>query len=113
MHSESQATSIGEKIERSRLERRITQDAVAQELGITQPHYSKVVRGAARLTEGMHEKMENWLEGKPPIAPASYDEITSVAKRIERDMARLNHLLTKAGLRISARARPEVKSKTS
>ena len=92
-------------MERARLERHLTQGAVASHLGITQPHYSKIVRGIVALTRDMHDKLDEWLSGNPPSPASKTDEITRIAQRMERDMAKLNRLLAEDGLRASRRAR--------
>lgn len=86
-------------MELARLERRFTQDAVAKQLGISQPHYSKIVRGAVTLTHDMHEAMHTWLNRNPPQSRPRSDEVMRLTKRIERDVAKLNRLLAQEGRR--------------
>ncbi len=104
MHSESTASVLLEKVERSRLERRLTQLRLAEQFGITQPHYSKIVRRAVPLTNDMHDAMELWLRRNPPTTKSRFDELGRLTKRIERDIARLNQLLAAEGRVPSRRA---------
>ena len=97
MHSESTASVLLEKVERSRLERRLTQLRLAEQFGITQPHYSKIVRGAVPLTKDMHEAMDLWLRQNPPTLKPRSDELGRLTRRIERDIAKLNRLLAAEG----------------
>lgn len=92
-------------MELARLERRFTQDAVAKQLGITQPHYSKIVRGAVTLTCDMHEAMHGWLSRNPPRSKPRSDELMRLTRRIERDVAKLNRLLAEDKRRPSTRVR--------
>lgn len=92
-------------MELARLERRFTQDAVAKQLGISQPHYSKIVRGAVTLTHDMHEAMHTWLNRNPPPSRPRSDELVRLTKRIERDVAKLNRLLAEDRARPSTRVR--------
>ena len=94
MYSELAASRLLEKMERARLARRFTQHAVAKQLGITQPHYSKIVRGTAALTNGMHDAMDAWLERNPAPSMQRTDELIRLTRRIERDVVKLNRLLT-------------------
>lgn len=105
MLSESAASDLLEKVEQARLERRFTQSAVAETLGITQPHYSKIVRGAVTLTADMHDAMTGWLDRNPPDPKSSSDELLRLTQRIERDVARLNRLLALEGRRPPKRPR--------
>ncbi|ASP29482.1 MAG TPA: XRE family transcriptional regulator [Erythrobacter sp.] len=104
MHSDSAARSLLEKMERARLARRFTQHAVAEQLGITQPHYSKIVRGTAALTNGMHDAIDAWLNQYPPPPVQRADELMRLTRRIERDVAKLNRLLAQEGRRPQRRA---------
>ena len=84
-------------MERARLARRFTQHAVAEQLGITQPHYSKIVRG-------MHDAMDAWLNQNPSPPVQRADELMRLTRRIERDVAKLNRLLAREGRRPQRRA---------
>lgn len=91
-------------MERARLARGFTQLAVAEQLGITQPHYSKIVREAAVLTNAMHDAMDAWLNQNPPPSAQRTDELMRLTRRIERDVAKLNRLLAQEGRRPQRRA---------
>ena len=77
---------------------------LAEQFGITQPHYSKIVRGAVPLTNDMHQAMDLWLRRNPPTTKSHFDELGRLTQRIERDIARLNQLLAAEGRLPSRRA---------
>ena len=91
------------RVEDRRLELGLTQRSVASALGITQPHYSKVVGGVAALTAEMDAAMEAWLApgaggGPAPAAPAlPIGRAKRLARSIERQLRQLSHLLEADG----------------
>lgn len=91
-------TDPRERIEDKRLELGLTQAVVASALGVTQPHYSKIVGGTAGLTESMSEAMHAWLE-TAPTGPAvrRVGEAKRLARSIERQLRELRAMLEKDG----------------
>lgn len=92
-------TDILDEMEERRLALGLTQFAVAQELGITQPHYSKVVGRAVPLVSDLQDRMAGWLKDRPPPpdAPRQDSEILDLTRAIERQSRRLAVLLTRKG----------------
>ena len=56
-------------MENARLARRLTQRQVATELGISQPHYSKVMGGVVPLATALERKVVTWLDAASTVAP--------------------------------------------
>lgn len=54
-------TNIVRTLERARSQRRISQTDLAEALGVTQGHYSKVARGLAPLSGKMAKRVDAWL----------------------------------------------------
>lgn len=87
-------------IEERRIALGLSQRAVADQLGITQPHYSKVVGGLAALTPAMAEAMHAWIDGSP-VPQGKTDlhvkRIRTLTRDIERKMRELNALVGSGG----------------
>ena len=62
---ESRNMQIGQKIKKLRELKNLTQDYMAQELGITQSAYSRMELGETELTYNKLEKIANLFEVKP------------------------------------------------
>lgn len=89
-----------ETVERRRLDAGLSQTAVAALLGISQPHYSKVVGGVATLTDELAGLMAAWLGANPDAAVSGADprdRIRRLSRSIERDLRQLNKLLAAEG----------------
>lgn len=86
-------------LEERRLDLGLTQFAVARELGITQPHYSKVMGRVANLAPELQERITRWLADRPPLhTKRKHDEELLVLTRaIERNSRRLAVLLSRQG----------------
>ncbi len=100
-------TGVVDEVERRRLDAGLSQKAVAARLGITQSHYSKVVGGVVTLTESLTALMTDWLNANPAPAMLSSDssrQIRELSRSIERDIRRLNNLLSAEGRGPSRRA---------
>lgn len=88
-----------DRVEQRRLDAGLTQAAAAQSLGITQPHYSKVVGGVAALTPGLEERLRIWLEKDLPVGQdlaRRRDErarIKELSRSIQRNVRELNALV--------------------
>ena len=54
-------TDVLRFLEAARRDSGLTQSAVARDLGMTQGHYSKVVRGIAPLSLRLGGRIEKWL----------------------------------------------------
>jgi transcriptional regulator with XRE-family HTH domain len=93
-------------VEARRLALGLTQFAVARELGITQPHYSKVMGGVANLPPELEERILRWLEDRPrPVSrPSEEREVLVLTRKIERNSRRLAVLLTRQGRAAPKRA---------
>jgi len=103
MHYAFQASSLSTllgRIEERRLALGLSQLAVAIRLGITQPHYSKVVGGVARLTPEMADAMHAWIADTPTPTERSdrrSSRIRTLTRSIERQLRELNALVGEEG----------------
>ena len=86
-------------VERKRSVERLTQTALAEQLGVSQPHYSKVVGGIVPLSADLAERMARWLASSAPLPRISrkYDEIDELARSIRADARRLSQLIRATG----------------
>lgn len=86
-------------VERKRSVERLTQTALAEQLGVSQPHYSKVVGGIVPLSADLAERMARWLASSAPLPRTSrkYDEIDELARSIRADARRLSQLIKATG----------------
>lgn len=74
MSNSAVAAELGNRIEALRLERNMTQQAVADEIGITTKSYRQLVAGGGKLENMVAalralnalEQLENFLPAKPP-----------------------------------------------
>jgi len=92
----------------------LTQRAVADALGVTQPHYSKMVGGIVPITDHRAAEMELWLRATSaaPVPPGPRSaRMERLARSIERQVAELARLLASEGIGSgrSARSRPASK----
>ncbi|GEM71955.1 MAG: hypothetical protein GY736_08935 [Sphingomonas sp.] len=89
-----------DQVETRRLALAISQKTVAERLGITQPHYSKVVGRLVVLTPRMEEAMRGWLDDVP-TPPATLgpraSRIRSLTRSIQRQLRELNALVEQDG----------------
>lgn len=100
-------TDLLGRVENKRLALGMSQRAVADHLSISQPHYSKLVGGLARLTPAMEEAMVAWLgsAGAPPAArDRRSSRICALMRLIERQLRELNSLLAEDGVGGARRA---------
>jgi transcriptional regulator with XRE-family HTH domain len=92
-------TKILDEIEDMRLRLGLTQLAVARSLGITQPHYSKVIGRTVGLSDHLALRMIAWT--KDQLVPAQADEenreMLELTRSIERQSKRLATLLAQHG----------------
>lgn len=90
---------ILDDIEDIRLRLGVTQLAVARRLGITQPHYSKVVGRTATLPGDLAQRMLVWTKEQTVPAPAREGdrEMLELTRSIERQSKRLATLLAQQG----------------
>lgn len=98
-----------DQVEERRLDAGLSQTAVAARLGISQPHYSKVVGGVATLTGDLATLMVDWLKANPSAAVHGgdrRDQIRKLSRSLERDLRQLNSLLAVEG-RGSGRRGPQ------
>lgn len=82
------------EVETVRTKRRLTQNALARQLEISQAHYSKVVGDIVPLSAKLEERLRAWLDGQVSEA-GNRDEAETLAIAIRRDSRRLVHLLRK------------------
>jgi transcriptional regulator with XRE-family HTH domain len=87
-------------IEERRLKSGLSQREVARAVGITQPHYSKVVGGLASLPKELEDRLIAWLRatehGSVEVGTAVGIEaarIKELAASIEEQLRELNRLL--------------------
>jgi hypothetical protein len=99
-------SKILDDIEDVRLRLGLTQLAVARPLGITQPHYSKVVGRAAALPDDLAQRMAQWMEDQAvgTAAKSGDREMFELTRSIERQSKRLATLLAGHG-RVPAKRR--------
>lgn len=96
-----------ERLEERRLALGLSQRAIADQLGITQPHYSKVVGGLVRLTPEMAKAMHAWIDGAPTASAGSDRRavrIRTLTRAIARQLRELNTLIGEAGVAGGRRA---------
>lgn len=92
-------SNILDDIEDVRMRLGLTQLAVARPLGITQPHYSKVVGRAAALPDDLAQRMVRWTKDQtvePPVKNGDR-EMLELTQSIERQSKRLATLLAQHG----------------
>ena len=86
-------------VEQRRLEAGVTQASAARALGITQPHYSKVVGGVAALTPELEQRLRVWLANDLPdrsdraVSQKERARILELTRLIQRNLRELNGLL--------------------
>lgn len=92
-------SNILDNIEDVRLRLGLTQLAVARPLGITQPHYSKVVGRTASLPDDLAQRMLAWTQEQelPPRSEDDDREMLELTRSIERQSKRLATLLAQQG----------------
>lgn len=92
-------SKILDDIEDVRMRLGLTQLAVARPLGITQPHYSKVVGRAAALPDDLAQRMVQWTKDQTFEAPTTKGdrEMLELTRSIERQSKRLATLLAQHG----------------
>ena len=92
-------SKILDDIEDRRLRLGLTQLAVARRLGITQPHYSKVVGRTATLPDDLAQRMRAWTKEQtvPERAREGDREMLELTRSIERQSKRLATLLAQQG----------------
>ena len=84
-------------VEEARRQERLSQLEVAQSLGVTQGHYSKVVAGRVSLSPALAERMEQWLveSGRQRGGNASTRRMRELATSIRSQCMELMHLATR------------------
>jgi transcriptional regulator with XRE-family HTH domain len=93
------------RLEARRLELGLTQGAVALVLGVTQPHYSKIVGGIVPLTPNRATIVEAWLKDAlrdaEPVPGSDravrIREIRKVTRSIQSQLRQLAKLLVAEG----------------
>lgn len=87
-------------VEEQRLRAGLSQREVARAVGITQPHYSKVVGGLVSLPRELEDRLATWLSARQSGSSQSHpavgiDEtrIRELAASIEAQLRELNRLL--------------------
>lgn len=93
-------------VEERRLKAGLSQREVARAVGITQPHYSKVVGGLVSLPRELEDRLVAWLRAqehglaKGHVAAGSEaTRIRKLAASIEEQLHELNRLLGVASTR--------------
>jgi transcriptional regulator with XRE-family HTH domain len=90
------------QIENRRLALGLSQGAVASRLSISQPHYSKIVRGIVPVTPAMAEALTAWLNstGRPASTAENRRSarIQKLTRSIERQLQELNSILIEDGI---------------
>ena len=82
------------RLEQARLAARMSQQQLAEKLGVSQGHYSKVVTGRAPLGDGMRESVDAWLkaQGTDGVAPDVTKRMQELAASIRRECTELMQL---------------------
>lgn len=83
-------SEILQHLEDRRVGTGLLQRDVAAALGITQPHYSKLVGGLVTLTPQMHEKIERWLDQIEPDMDAG---VRGIAKSLDTNGVEVRQLV--------------------
>lgn len=89
------AQDLVSSIERARRQRGLTQAELAEELGVTQGHFSKVARKVSPLSDKLEKRALAWLEvhGGPPEADdAAALRMKELASSIRAQCMELMHL---------------------
>ena len=87
-------TNVPAAVERTRLGLGLTQKAVAEALGVSQPHYSKVKCGEVAPSEALTERMRDWLKRAGPTRRRGFDQrARALSRAIERQSKELATLL--------------------
>lgn len=75
-----------------------SQAEVATALGITQGHYSKVVKGRVPLSPSLEGRMKKWLEEgmQPLVVDASAHRMRELAVSIRMQCTELMHIAERA-----------------
>lgn len=93
-------TELLHRLEDRRLELGLTQKDLGRTLGVSQPHYSKMVGGTVPVTPERARKIEEWLRGSPstPARRSGPNErVRDLVRSIEGNLRELNRLLGDAG----------------
>lgn len=82
-------------VDEARRAKRMSQLEIADQLGISQGHYSKVLSRSVGLSAKLTVKMEDWLEvsGKEAIGSYASRRISQLAMSIRRECMELMHLV--------------------
>lgn len=107
-------TDVVRLIEERRMAVGLTQRSVAKALGVSQPHYSKVIGGVVALTPRLEELMEGWLKKAPVGRQASSrhnERIGKLTRSIERQIRELNELLVSEGFKPARRPTRRTRSR--
>ncbi|MCW3847383.1 helix-turn-helix domain-containing protein [Sphingomonas sp. LB-2] len=82
-------------VDQARRAKRMSQTEIADELAVTQGHYSKVLTRRAPLSAKLAERMEAWLSegGHKPIGDSASRRINQLAMSIRRQCMELTHLV--------------------
>ena len=92
-----------QRLEERRSELGLSQLAVATRIGVSQPHFSKIIGRIVPLTADRAREIEMWL-AEPPgecrerLGNAGSIRIRRLARSIEKQLRELNHLLDKEGV---------------
>ena len=75
-----------------------SQSQIAEALGITQGHYSKVAKGKAALSPALEGQMNDWLEknAQPVLLDAGAHRMRELASSIRMQCIELMHLADRA-----------------
>lgn len=96
------------RLEARRSELGLTQLAVATSLGVSQPHYSKIIGGIVPLTDRRADEIESWLRAhvgtdRVTVGREANVRIRQLARSIEKQLRELNHLLEKESVLVRRR----------
>lgn len=82
------------RVEKARLAARLSQAQIAERLGVSQGHYSKVVTAKVPLADELRGRMEAWLddEGAGAIGVDVTRRMQELAASIRRECMELMHL---------------------
>lgn len=93
-------SNLPDRVEARRLALGLSQKAVAARLGISQPHFSKVVGRLVALTPAMEQAMRDWLSTAPAgsaVADPKALKIRTLTRSIQRQLRELNALIDHDG----------------
>lgn len=106
-------TNLLEELENFRIVSRLSQRALAAELGISQSHYSKIVSGTVSISPELMEIVQRCVgqkrSRKPKFRSDTRQEVSSRIRAIESQLRQLRRLIENEGFSETRRSIRKVK----